>query len=90
MAQRLGNLMALSPMSDEVQQSPRGEDWGLQKAKGWKLKMCWQPQTCFLTGKQLWGKRAYHAVRTITGPGTPVFEDYWIERDQFLLWNLTK
>lgn len=77
-------------MFDEVQQSPRKEDWGLNKVVNWKYKFCWRPQTCFLTSKPLWGKRAYHGTRMITGPGTPVFDDYWIDRDEFLLWQLTK
>jgi hypothetical protein len=74
-----------------VTQSPLEEDWGLNKAQNWKLKLCWvKPRNCFLTGKPLWGKRAYHGVRTIHGPGEPVYEDYWIDRDQFLLWNLKR
>ena len=73
---------------EEVQQSPRSEDWGLKKARGWKLKRCWRPNTCFLTGRQLWGKKAYHATRIITGPGTPVEEDYWLEKNEFIMWNL--
>lgn len=77
-------------MLDQVQQSPREEDWGLNKVVNWKYKFCWRPQTCFLTGKQLWGKRAYHGNRMINGPGTPVFDDYWIDRDKFLVWRLTK
>jgi len=80
--------MGLSRMSDEVQGSPRSQDWGLQKARGWKLKFCWRPNTCFLTGQQLWGKKAYHGIRMITGPGEPVFENYWIAKDEFILWNL--
>lgn len=80
--------MGLSRMSDEVQQSPPSEDWGLQKAKGWKLKLCWFPKKCFLSEKPLWGKRAYHAQRVITGPGDRVIEDYWLEKSEFLFWNL--
>ena len=75
-------------MSDEVQASPPSEDWGLNRARGWKLRFCWTPQKCFLSGKPLWGKRAYHGVRMITGPGEPVYEDYWISRDDFIIWNL--
>lgn len=83
--------MSLSPMSDEVQQSPLEDDWGLNKAQNWKLKLCWtRPRDCFLTGKPLWGKLAYHGVRVITGPGEPVYEDYWIDRNEFIIWNLKK
>ena len=70
--------------------SPREEDWGLNRVKWWDLKFCWRPQTCFLTGRQLWGKRAYSGVRYIHGPGEPVQDVYWIERDEFILWQLKK
>jgi hypothetical protein len=36
------------------QQPPRSQDWGLNRATGWTLKICWRTNTCFLTGKQLW------------------------------------
>lgn len=80
--------MGLSRMSDEVLQSPPSEDWGLKRACGWKLKLCWTPKKCFLSGKDLWGKRAYHGVRVITGPGDPVIDHYWIERNEFMIWQL--
>lgn len=73
-----------------VSQSPREEDWGLNRVTDWKYKLCWRPQTCFLTGKQLWGSRAYHGTRIITGPGEPVIDDYWVEKNEFLIWRLTK
>ena len=72
----------------DVQQSPRHEDWGLNKVVDWKLKRCWVPQECFLTGQRLWGKQAYHGTRIITGPGTPVIDHYYVERDEFILWKL--
>lgn len=77
-------------MSDEVQASPPSENWGLRKATGWKLTLCILPKTCFLSGKKLWGKRCYKGTRIITGPGEPVIEDYWIDKHEFLIWNLTK
>lgn len=73
---------------DEVQQSPPHDDWGLNKVINWRLKLCWLPKTCFLSNKKLWGKRAYCGIRMITGPGTPIFEYYWIDRDEFILWKL--
>jgi hypothetical protein len=77
------------PQDTFVSQSPPSEDLGLSRATGWKLKLCWtRPRTCFLTGKQLFGKRAYHGVRMITGPGEPIYVDYWIEKTEFLVWNL--
>jgi hypothetical protein len=72
-----------------VTQSPPSEDWGLRRATGWKLKLCWtRPRNCFLSGKPLWGRLAYHGVRVITGPGESIYEDYWIEKQEFIIWNL--
>jgi hypothetical protein len=64
------------------------DQWGLQKVNEWKLKLCWLPKKCHLSKKPLWGKYAYHGERWITGPGEPIVEHYWIERTEFLIWNL--
>lgn len=74
--------------SEQTTMSPLSENWGLRRAVGWKLKLCWLPKQCFLTGKPLWGKKAYHGFRVITGPGDPVQEDYWIDKHEFMVWNL--
>lgn len=71
-----------------VTQAPPSEDWGLRRAANWKLKMCWAPKKCYLTGKQLWGKYAYYGENWITGPGDPVVDEYWIEKQEFIIWNL--
>lgn len=73
-----------------VAQSAPTEDYGLNRAHHWNYKFCWLPKKCFLTGKDLWGKRAYHGERWITGPGEPVVVHYWIERDEFLVWQITR
>ncbi len=78
------------PDMAQVQAAPREEDWGLNRAQQWDLKWCLRPHTCFLTGRQLWMKRAYRGIRWIHGPGEPVEEIYWVDKDQFLLWHLTK
>lgn len=76
------------PMDDLVQGSPPSEDWGLKRARHWELKLCFVPKYCYLTNKPLWGKRAYRGERWITGPGEPIVNYYWIEKDAFLIWNL--
>ncbi len=76
------------PMDSFVQQSPPSEDWGLRRATGWKIKMCWAPKKCFLTGKQLWGKQAYYGENWITGPGDPHVNEYWIDKNTFILWKI--
>lgn len=77
-------------MSDKVQAIPLSEDWGLRRTTGWTLKMCWAPKKCYLTDKPLWGKRAYYGEHWITGPSDPVVEKYWIAKDEFIIWQLTK
>ena len=71
-------------------QSPLSEDWGLNRAQRWDLKFCWLPKECFLTGQKLWGKLAYRGIRWIHGPGEPIEQIYWVDKDEFLLWNLRK
>ena len=82
--------MGLSRMSDEEQQNPISGSYGLSRARGWQLKLCWLPKKCFLSDSPLWGKKAYHAQRIITGPGTPVIENYWLEKTEFIKWQLTR
>jgi len=82
--------MGLSRMSDEPQCSPPSEDWGLGRAKGWHLKLCWLPKKCFLSGKPLWGKKAYYAQNWLTGPGDPIPVDYWLDKFEFTKWQLTR
>jgi hypothetical protein len=73
---------------ERVLQSPDPKDWGLVRAQNWRLTLCILPRTCFLSGRKLWGKQCYKGTRIITGPGDPVVEDYWIDRNEFLIWNL--
>jgi hypothetical protein len=73
---------------DMVGQSPPNEDYGLRRATGWKLVLCWTPKTCFLSGKRLWGTQCYKGTRVLTGPGDPIIEDYYIDKTEFLIWNL--
>lgn len=75
-------------MYGDVQQSPPSQDWGLQRAGHWRLQFCWLPKLCRLTGKKLWGSYAYYGENWITGPGEPVMIAYWIEKTEFLVWNL--
>lgn len=71
-----------------VSASPPEDDWGLNRVSDWSLKFCWLPKECFLTGKRLWGVDAYHGTRIITGPGEPVIDHFWVERNEFIIWKL--
>jgi hypothetical protein len=75
-------------IDDFVSQSPPSQDWSLSRASDWTLKVCCFPRKCYISGKKLWGKYAYCGTTIITGPGDPVVEHFWIDKDEFLIWNL--
>jgi hypothetical protein len=75
---------------DSFAPPPQSEDYGLNRAQQWDLKLCWLPRQCFISGKSLWGKRAYHGTRWIHGPGEPVQQTYWVDKHEFLLWHLKR
>ena len=78
----------MDPMS--VTQSPPSEDWGLSRIFDWHLHLCVWPRKCFLTDRKLWLEQCYKGTRMITGPGEPVFIDYYIDKHEFLLWQLKR
>lgn len=45
----------------------------------------WWPQRCLLTKKWIWIKAAIRVRRVITGPGTPIVVDHWIESKAYTL-----
>ena len=75
-------------MYGDVSQAPLYQHWGLNRVSDWNLKLCWFPKKCFLSQKNIWWKYAYYGENLITGPGEPILEQYWIEKSEFLIWNL--
>jgi hypothetical protein len=51
----------------------------------WKYKFIIRPRQCEISKKTIWLEFAYKGTRTITGPGTPVFEYKWLTKEQYLL-----
>lgn len=51
---------------------------------GWEMKLSLWPRRCHYTGKLLWFKLAYMGTSMLTGPGEPIFDYRWVEKDQFL------
>lgn len=43
---------------------------------------------CYISGKSILFKRAYRQTAMWTGPGTPVFDYRWYDKDEFLLAKL--
>ena len=75
---------------DSPTQAPPSEDWGLTRIVDWHLHFCWLPSKCFLTDKNIWFKTCYKGSRTITGPGSDVVIDYYIDKFEFLIWQLKR
>lgn len=76
------------PLDNLVDQAPRSQDWGLQNAGNWHLHFCMWPRRCFLTDKSLWLKRCYKGRRRIRRDIEFVFDDFYIEKAEFIFWNL--
>ena len=71
---------------DEVQ----SYDYFYDKLIGTELKFAWLPQTCNISGKRIWLKFGYRMTRMITGPGTPIFEYRWHDKNTHIIWKLTR
>jgi hypothetical protein len=54
----------------------------------WEYKFCLVPRKCAFSKKRIWFKSAYRAERIITGPGTPIFEYRWVDKNEFLIQRL--
>lgn len=52
---------------------------------GTEFKFALVPKKCHTTGKTLWLENAYKQTAMITGPGTPIFEHRWYDKDIFLI-----
>ncbi len=78
-------------MYGDVQQASLNQNWNLSNTTNWSLKLCWRPKKCFLSGKQLWGKYAYQGIQIVSRPRCePVKNIFWIEKNEFIFWNLRK
>lgn len=55
----------------------------------WKLCRIVWPQRCLISNKKLWpGTLAYRGRAEWHGPGTPVIETHWHDRQEHLIWQL--
>lgn len=54
----------------------------------WRLCFAWLPHRCKLTHRRIWLEYAYCATYMWTGPGEPVYEDHWHDKNEHLLWRL--
>jgi len=51
----------------------------------YKYKWCWIPRRCYDTKKILWLTWAVRGRATWTGPGDPVIETRWYDRNRAIL-----
>jgi len=53
-----------------------------------KLKFSFFPRKCCISNKSLWFKMAYKSTAMFTGPGDPIHEDRWYDKNEFILKQL--
>ena len=54
----------------------------------WSMSFCWIPRRCTLSNKLQWLKYAYKGTAMWTGPGEPVYEHRWHNKQEHLIWKL--
>jgi hypothetical protein len=60
------------------------------RCRGWELKFAFLPKQCFRSGKKIWLKYGYRGIALWTGPGDPMPETQWHDKDEHLIWLLGK
>jgi hypothetical protein len=66
------------------------QDWYeafFRKAQ-WRLAFACIPHRCLISNRWIWLELGYHGEAVWTGPGTPVFENHWLAKEEFLVWQL--
>jgi len=66
------------------------DDLGLIRISKWKLSFNFFPRKCCLSKKLLWLNYSYKGTYLLTGPGDTIFIDYYIDKLEFILWNLKR
>lgn len=74
--------------SGYVPSYPELIDYWLKRIDNWQLRYSIIPRRCSLSQRTICMEYAYKGTRVITGPGTPVIEDFWIAKDEFIIWKL--
>lgn len=65
-------------------------DYFYEKVIGTEIKFAWLPETCHISGKRIWLKYGYRMTRIITGPGDSIFEYRWHDKNEHIIWKLTR
>ena len=64
------------------------DGWFYRNCVGWQLKFVWLPTTCFLSGRRLWLERAYLGTSILTGPGEPIIEHRWHDKNEHIIFKI--
>jgi hypothetical protein len=56
----------------------------------WKLRFSFWPRRCKISNKLIWLKRGYEGVAMWTGPGDPVFEVHWHDKNAHMIYELKR
>lgn len=72
-------------------------DWTTQSAGDYHFKKCFMgrqlkfalfPRQCYVTKRKIWLEFAYCVTAMYTGPGTPVYDHRWYNKDEYLIARL--
>ena len=76
------------PLDSSMSRSPIWNEWGVHWVNDWHLHFCLWPRRCLFTDKTLWFEKCYKGSRVIHGPGDDVVAEYYIDKFEFIKWNL--
>ena len=51
----------------------------------WYVKFAWRPQRCWISNRLIWLELAYKGTAMWTGPGDPIFEYHWVNKNEYLV-----
>ena len=57
---------------------------------GKQEKVSLLPRRCYLSGKSLWFRKSIKVTGMVTGPGEPVFQSFWCDPNEFLIFEITR
>jgi hypothetical protein len=75
-------LNMLMPLDKHMYQSRR-EDF--KNRALWYVEFAWLPKRCWISNRLIWLEKAYQGTAMWTGPGEPIFEYHWVNKDEYLV-----
>jgi hypothetical protein len=51
----------------------------------WYVKFSWRPRRCWISNRLIWLELAYKGTAMWTGPGDPIFEYRWVNKNEYLV-----